>query len=354
MSYKENMERASAVASEALEQMGELEIAAHPDNYEIWYAYHAGIDAELSRQLGDLLDNIDEFDPFSYNEIKQSYLGEDTNQLLQSASESVEDAIGKALHSIGAASHNAKDYGDKLAGFSGDLQGAQPEQINALVKKAMLDANEVMARNAALEQELNAATADIEKLRGNLDDARRASETDGLTGLPNRRAFDLGLDEEMARAEEDRTPLTLLIADVDHFKRFNDSFGHRVGDEVLKLVGRVMKSMLKGRDIPARYGGEEFCVILPTTELKGGITVAEQIRKTIGAKILKSAKTGQNYGNVTLSIGVACLRPTDSMESLVERADAALYFAKHSGRNRVATEQDLQRKSASKVTSIAS
>jgi diguanylate cyclase len=354
MSYKESYGRAASIAKEAMEQMDNLEIAAHPDNFEIWYAFHAGIDAELSRQLSGLLESVEEFDPHSYQDIKQSYLGEDAGQVIQSATESVEDIIGKAVTSIGAAADNVKDYGSKLQGFSGDLSGAAPDQIQALVKKALLDAKEAITKNAALEKELNEASASIDELQNNLDDPRRASETDGLTGLPNRRAFDLGLEAEIARAREDRTAMTLLITDVDHFKRFNDTYGHRVGDEVLKLVGRVMKSMLKGRDIPARYGGEEFCIILPTTDLKGGMIVAEQIRKTIAAKVLKSAKTGQSYGNVTLSIGAALLQPADTMESIVERADAALYLAKHSGRNRVATERDLQRQRAGKVESMAS
>ena len=354
MSYKESYGRAATIAKEALEQMDRLQLASHPDNFEIWYAFHAGIDAELSRQLSGMLESVEEFDPHSYQDIKQSYLGEDTNQILKSAGESVEDIIGKAAASIGVASDNAKDYGTKLQGFSGDLSSAAPEQIQALVKKALMDAKEAITKNAALEQELNEASDSITELQTSLDDARRASETDGLTNLPNRRAFDLGLEAEIARAREDRTALTLLITDVDHFKRFNDTYGHRVGDEVLKLVGRVMKSVLKGRDIPARYGGEEFCIILPTTDLKGGVVVAEQIRKTIAAKVLKSAKTGQSYGNVTLSIGAALLQPTDTMETIVERADAALYLAKHSGRNRVATEKDLQRQRAGKVESMAS
>lgn len=354
MSYKESLGRASSIAKEALERMEALEISAHPDNFEIWYAFHAGIDAELSKQLTSLLENLDDFDSHSYQDIKQSYLGEDASQIIQSASETVDDAIGRALHSIGTASENAKDYGTKLEGFSGELSNADPEQLQALVAKAVNDAKEALAKNVELERELNEASTSIDKLRSNLEDARRASETDGLTGLPNRRAFDLGLEAEMARAKEERTGLTLLITDVDHFKKFNDTFGHRVGDEVLKLVGRVMKSMLKGRDIPARYGGEEFCVILPTTDLKGGLIVAEQIRATIASKVLKSAKTGQNYGNVTLSLGAALMQPNDTMETLVERADAALYLAKHSGRNRVASERDLQRQRASKVESIAS
>lgn len=342
MSYKESQQNAAKIAAQALEQMESLHIAPHPDNYEVWYAFHAGIDAELSRQLTGLLEDIDRFDPGSYNNIKQSYLGEETTQLLQTASDSVEAMIASALTSIGEASNSARDYGDALEGFSGGIAGAGPEEMRQMVASVLAETKTVMAKNAKLEAELNDAGQRIENLRDSLDDARRASETDGLTALPNRRAFDLGLDAEIERAREDGTPLTLLITDVDHFKKFNDTFGHRVGDEVLKLVGRVMKSLLKGRDTPARYGGEEFCVILPTTELEGGVAVAEQIRKAIGAKALKSARTGQSYGQITLSIGCAMLRPDDSAETLIERADAALYYAKQNGRNRTNTEAHVE------------
>ncbi len=301
-----------------------------------------------------MLESVEEFDPHSYQDIKRSYLCEDASQIIQTASESVEEIIDKAATSIGAGSDNAKDYGSKLLGFSGDLSGAAPEQIQALVKKALMDAKEAIEKNATLERELNEASNSITKPQTNLDDARRASETGGLTNLPNCRTIDLGLEAEIARAREDRKTLTLLITDVDHFKRLNDSHGHRLGDKVLKLVRRVIKSMLKGPDIPARYGGEEFCIILLTTDLKGGVVVAGQLRKTIAAKVLKSAKTGHCYGNVTLSIGAALLQPTETMETIVERTDAALYLAKRSGRNRVATVKDQQGQCASTVESMAS
>ncbi|MGZ0187266.1 MAG: GGDEF domain-containing protein [Alphaproteobacteria bacterium] len=351
MSYKEAYALATDIADQAREQMVSLEIAPYPDNYEVWYAYHAGIDAELSRKLTGLLENIDQFDPGAYQSIKNSYLGEETSQLLQSASDSVESLIAGALTSIGAASSNVKDYGSSLEGFSGDLEKADPKEIRSLVAKVMADTKDVMTRNAKLEADLQTSGSRIEALRDSLDDARRASETDGLTGLPNRRAFDLGFEAEIDRAREDRTPLTLLMTDVDHFKKFNDTFGHRVGDEVLKLVGRVMKSLLKGRDTPARCGGEEFCVILPTTGVPGGIAVGEQIRKAIGAKALKSARTGQSYGQITLSIGCATLNETDTADTLIERADAALYYAKNNGRNRTCSEIDLAESGAFKQAS---
>ena len=341
MSYNEHVSTAREIGERSMARMESLDIAPYPDNYEIWYAFHAGIDAELSRKLTDLLENIESFDSAAFQTIKKSYLGEDASKLLMSTSDSVEATIAGALNSISAASNNAKDYGVKLEGFSGGIEGADSEQLKALVAKALLDTKDVMAKNAELEEALQEAGQRIENLRDSLDDARRASETDGLTGLPNRRAFDIGLDAEIERAREEDTSLSLLVADVDHFKRFNDTYGHRVGDEVLKLVGRIMKSMLKGRDTPARYGGEEFCVILPTTDVKGAFTVAEMLRKAIAAKALRSARTGQSFGQVTMSIGASQLHESDTAATMLDRADAALYTAKHAGRNKTCTELDL-------------
>lgn len=341
MSYKDSFERAAELAREALEHMNALEIPPRPDNFEVWYAFKAEIDAELTRKLGDLLEEPASFDESTFDDIKQSYFGEDRTALLDTASGKVEAVIATTLDSIGDASSNAKDYGAKLADFTGDMDAADAAKAQALVAKLLADTKITMDRNAQLEAELKAAGDQIETLRDNLNDARKASETDGLTGLPNRRSFDLGLQAEIERAKERSGPLSLIVADVDFFKRFNDTYGHLVGDEVLKLVSRVLRSMVKGGDKTARYGGEEFCVLLPTTDIQGAYVVAEKIREAIAAKALKSARTGESYGQITLSFGCAALGPDDTAETLYERADAALYMAKRSGRNRTCTDQQI-------------
>jgi diguanylate cyclase len=131
-----------------------------------------------------------------------------------------------------------------------------------------------------------------------------------------------------------------MMTDVDHFKRFNDSFGHLTGDQVLKLVALSVKQNVKGQDTAARYGGEEFAVILPNTVLRSAITVAEHIRRAVMTKELMKRSTGEHLGRVTVSIGVATLQKGDTPQTLIERADTCLYAAKHNGRNRVMCESD--------------
>jgi diguanylate cyclase len=130
------------------------------------------------------------------------------------------------------------------------------------------------------------------------------------------------------------------MTDIDHFKNFNDTWGHLTGDQVLRLVAMSLKQNVKGQDIAARYGGEEFAVILPNTVLRSALTVADHIRRAVMSKELMKRSTGQNLGRVTISLGCATARKGDTVQSLIARADACLYAAKRNGRNRVICETD--------------
>lgn len=162
--------------------------------------------------------------------------------------------------------------------------------------------------------------------------------TDALTGLNNRRQFELRLKEQFAIANRQETPLCAIMTDIDFFKKFNDSYGHSVGDAVLKSTAEVIKAELREYDIPSRYGGEEFCILLPNTAVNEAKVVAERLRRAVKESVLevKSEKTQriENIG-VTISIGLAQLEADDLPEDLYMKADKALYDAKESGRNKV-------------------
>ena len=209
------------------------------------------------------------------------------------------------------------------------------------------------ASNQKLEARLNASRQEIDQLHENLEAVRSESLTDPLTQLSNRKFFDSSLAAAIADARKKSEPLSLLMTDIDYFKKFNDSFGHLTGDQVLRLVAMSVKQNVKGKDVAARYGGEEFAVILPNTVLRSALTVADHIRRAVMAKELMKRSTGEHLGRVTISVGVAALRQSDTMQTLIERSDACLYAAKRNGRNRVLCESDPEVTGSATETQVA-
>ena len=183
----------------------------------------------------------------------------------------------------------------------------------------------------------------IQRLEKEKAHAQKNALTDGLTGLLNRRHFDEGLKKEFARAKRLCTPLALIMIDIDHFKNFNDRYGHLVGDDCLRQVATTLKTLIgRAPDFVARYGGEEFVVVLPDTDLDGASIVAERLRKAVAALGIPHDKSDA-ASMVTISLGIAEVHPEvgGSTDELIEMADKALYRAKQNGRNRceIAVEQ---------------
>jgi len=185
----------------------------------------------------------------------------------------------------------------------------------------------------AMQTKLTEANQEMEQLRTELAQARQIATTDGLTGLLNRRAFDMTLAEIIEQSAPDTACLSML--DIDHFKRINDTYGHTIGDNVIKYVANLMKKHAEEHHHVARYGGEELAIIMPNTSHEKAVEISENIRTAMAASRLQRKNDNQSLGKITLSIGVARLQSGDNPESFIVRADNALYKAKQSGRNRV-------------------
>jgi diguanylate cyclase len=196
------------------------------------------------------------------------------------------------------------------------------------------------ARTQHLEADLKRSSQQVNELKAQLDDVRRESLTDPLTGIANRKAFDAEIERAIEIARENNEPLSLFMCDIDKFKNFNDTWGHQTGDQVLRLVGHCLQENVKGRDTACRYGGEEFAVILRQTALENAVSLADQIRANVESKKLVKKSTGDILGTITISIGVAQLAEGETVADLIQRADACLYKAKNSGRNCVIGETD--------------
>jgi diguanylate cyclase len=198
------------------------------------------------------------------------------------------------------------------------------------------------ARASALETNFLETTQELDKIRDSLKAAEERSNTDALTGLANRRSIDEFFRSAQIAAMEKDAPLGILMIDIDHFKKFNDTYGHQVGDQVLRLVAKVLQDIVGEIGLAARYGGEELMAVLPGTDLAACTEIAEHIRLRISEARLTRRTTGQAISSVTVSIGVAQFRLAESAEAMIERCDRGLYEAKRLGRNRTITEADIE------------
>ena len=215
---------------------------------------------------------------------------------------------------------------------------ATPDEIGIIVKFLLAENAKMQHEASSLRKSLEQSKSQIDKLRTHLAEAQEISMVDPLTSLSNRRRFDDRLARELADAREQGTALSLVLADIDNFKKVNDLFGHTIGDEILKMFARVLEDNVCARDTVARYGGEEFAVILPETEAERARQITERMRSQLEGMQLALNGSGQELGRITASFGIAELSQADDADTLVQRADETLYQAKCAGRNRVAVD----------------
>jgi len=333
-----------ALAHAALKAMATHNVAPTPQNYALWYAYCSGTPTELMRGIDAIIAQRQPFTEELSAQLTKRYLGDsnvsiqvlETGGRLQSVIDQVRRYIDDQAGDIG-------NFGHTLDNFSSAIGSAQPPaaQMRTLIADLISETQDMAERNRTLETRLGKFAGEVSELRENLEAVQREALTDALTGIPNRKFFDGRLKEATREAVRNKEPMSLLLCDIDHFKRFNDTYGHQVGDQVLKLVARSLTDSVKGRDTPARIGGEEFSIILPRTNLEQAVIVANQIRGAIVRRKIVDKTTQDNYGEITLSFGAAEYRPEEPVAELIRRSDAALYHAKRSGRNRVSTENDI-------------
>jgi diguanylate cyclase len=335
-------ERSMAFAEVALGQIKSLRQTAVPRNYEIWYVYATGYNSPLNKIINETLARNGKLTEADLEQIYETYLSQvKTSDRIDKVGARVIGEIDDVMNLITQALGMSASYDNSLSGAAEKLAAAQNrDQVAAVIESLVTSTREMRETNRALEDRLTLSKSEISNLQQSLEAIRAESLTDPLTGLGNRKYFDRSIEMAVQNALANGEPLSLLMFDIDHFKSFNDSYGHLTGDQVLRLVGMSLKQTIKGQDITARYGGEEFVVVLPNTALRQALTVADHIRRAIMSKELKKKSTGEILGRVTISVGVSMLKPDDDTESLIERADACLYAAKRNGRNRVICEAD--------------
>lgn len=317
-------------------------IAAVPRNYAIWYNYTAGGNPRLRDALQAAMSREETLSQSELDAIFSTFFSQERIQdSIDASGMQFSATVGTIVQSLDEAADRTGDFVKDLAGATNRLTSATSiESVRSTMEALLATTRTVEASNRALKAQLQQSLNDVQKLQENLQTVRAETFIDPLTTLWNRKFYDQSVAKNVVEAHRRGTALSLVAIDIDHFKKFNDTYGHLTGDQVLRLVGLSLKQHLKGKDLACRFGGEEFVLILPETSLKAATAVAEHIRRLVMGKELIKKSSNENLGRVTLSLGVASLREEDTVTSLYERADQCLYAAKRSGRNKVVCESD--------------
>jgi len=326
-------ERAEDLARKAMGKIETLKLEPIPQIYELWFRYFQG-DPEIVRAIDAHTEPMDEV---ACHKLYKRFLSESARgDAIKTISDRIQQAISELAGTLNSMQSMTNDYGDSLVDVAEKIKNASTiEDLGNVVSAIVEDTKAMVQKNQNLEFQLTNSSTQVAELKKNLDNVKKEALTDGLTGLANRKAFDKQIRDWIEDASVAGSDLCLLMLDIDHFKQFNDMYGHQTGDQVLRLVARTLTDGIKGRDFAARFGGEEFALIFPDTPLAAAIRVAESLRHAVEGKEVVNRNSNKSLGRITLSGGIAHFNKGESITSFIERADAALYEAKKAGRNTI-------------------
>ena len=334
----------AAVARKVLLMMSQYQISLNPENYHVWFDYIIGINKELEKDINRIIQDGKPFSDEINSEFYRRHFDNDDSRLklVADSLKEIRKILKDVFDEIICAKDFTSDYRDKLRGITAQLKEMKElDGIHEIVANIMNVTVEVIQNSEQLKVHLEETTNKSEKLQQELERAQQEILLDPLTGLYNRKAFDKEITAYIKAYKDDGKIFSFAMIDIDYFKNFNDQHGHLMGDQVLMFMGRLLSKELKGKDFVGRYGGEEFVILMEGASLDNACIVANKIRKSLADVQLKYVKTGQVLGKITISAGVAAMKDNDTVESLVKRADNALYIAKQSGRNNVKSELDM-------------
>ncbi len=341
---KMDFEYATTIAEKAMRVMAEQHVLPTPQNFHVWFKYALGTSADLTRTINILIGNRRKFDAATNEELFRTYVGPQvvsSETVLNNASQQLHDVLISAKQFLARA---VADNQEQIRAINdvADRTG-NGDDPKLLIESLIEELTKATVRATELETSFGEKSRELDAIRDSLNKSEQRAKTDMLTGLPNRHALDEFFRAAQIEAMEKGTPLGTLLIDIDHFKKFNDDFGHGVGDQVLRLVATALRERVREIDLPARYGGEEMIVVLPGANLSTSAAVAERIRQSISERQIIRRSTGEVLRGITVSIGVGQFQFGEGISELIDRCDRALYLAKKNGRNRIVTEDQLDR-----------
>lgn len=341
MNYPENVAAAADYLKKAIPHIVGRKIPANPINYTLWYNYVANHIPELNIAIDDILSNNASISPEqSLSLYLQFIVNEHTLNSKQTANhernlKDITEIATKLLSNLNSSLSGTESFEQQLNDNIAQMQEAKSlDQVSDIVDSIVSSTESMKSANQKHISDMKASTDEIASLKHQLQRAERKATVDQLTQLYNRHSFDTQLSQ-LTQNETVASSVCLIMADLDHFKSFNDDYGHVIGDRVLQRMGELIQDHCPDNAIGARYGGEEFAIILSNSNIEQAAEVAELIRSKLQQVRVKLKNSDKVLNNISSSFGVARFEAGESMETFIDRTDQALYRAKDNGRNRV-------------------
>lgn len=334
MKSTKSTHQAAEYLRQAVPLMVKHNIPPNPLNYALWYTYVSREAPDLNSRLDKALETYGTCPGIVSEQMFREHIIKDELDSVEAIESSMLEMVESLNQQATDTAQHTQDYSavldNSLAAFVDDCDNKPLEDV---IRQLAASTQAVSETTRAFQQQLDAAQEEIENLRHELQKSRQDAHVDPLTGLFNRRVFDNELD--LLISSQHSQHLSLVMVDVDHFKRFNDTYGHLMGDKVLQYVGKLLQEQCTPPMMPIRYGGEEFAVLLPGEDKAGASALAEQLRERIQAIRIRQRRSGDVISSISASFGVSQWQPGQTADELIESADNALYSAKENGRNRV-------------------
>ncbi len=336
MQYRDSVVQSQQYLRLAIEYMGKLKVATDPINYSIWYEYASGKNEGLNSEIDTRLEKSESFSYETTKNLFDQYIATPEQKVSTIVRKELKNLVLNLTDSIKVTNEKFSNSESNLGQISAAMDPANYEsEHQEIINIIRGEISTLETSSADFKHKLKKASNEIDELKTKMAQYREEALKDPLTQIANRRGFDESIGAEIKQANIAGAPLCLIIADIDHFKRVNDTHGHLVGDHVIRITAAGIKNSIKGQDTVARIGGEEFAIILPDTPYNGAMALAENLRKSFDKLDFSKRRTGESLGKITLSFGVTMYCPGESKEDFIDRADAALYNSKRTGRNRV-------------------
>jgi len=331
--------KAYDLARRALESMEKAQIWPTPLNFEIWLHCVGNPEGPLNQEILRLLGEGTSITEAISEELAAQFLPKARlNEQIRDAGDKLSRELRSVSSALERAHKSSEEYGETLTRASGEIADVDAPELKKMISTLSGATKKVQKENQALERRLADSTAEVERLKEHLEQVRRDASTDALTNLANRKAFDDAAAKALADAKGGGL-LCLAVVDIDHFKNFNDTWGHQTGDQVIRFVASILGRTGAAPRFAARYGGEEFALLFPNETAEAVAICLDEVRKEISSRMLKRRSTNEDLGTITVSAGVAQLHKGETLHAFVERADAALYASKRTGRNRVTSAE---------------